>query len=139
MNLMAEQETRTPLSDLVVTRRAELRLSYAKLAKACVDPDTGVQEWQIGRLHRLAHRENIHSPTAEEIRALAAGLELPVRIVADASGEQFLGVTTTDVDTEGRVRLLAHRASSMSEADLERLLAIAETFPVRHPHADGST
>lgn len=132
MIYMAEQETRTRLSDLVVARRAELRLSYAKLATRCIDPDTGVQEWKVGRLHRLAHRQNIESPTAAELRALAAGLKLPPRQVQDAAGEQFLGVTTTDLDTEGRVRLLAHRASSMSPDDLERLLAIAETFPVGH-------
>lgn len=130
MNLMAEQQTRTRLSDLVIERRARLKLSLATLAERCVDPDTGVQEWKVGRLHRLEHRQPIESPDAAKLRALAAGLELPVREVQDAAGEQFLGVTTTDLDASGKVRLLANRASSMSPEDLERLLAIAETFPI---------
>lgn len=132
---MAEQETRTRLSDLVVERRARLKLSLVTLAERCVDPDTGVQEWKAGRLHRLEHRLPVESPNAGALRALAAGLDLPLREVQDAAGEQFLGVTTTPLDASGRVRLLMNRASSMSPEDLERLLAIAETFPINR---DGS-
>jgi transcriptional regulator with XRE-family HTH domain len=131
MNVMAEQETRTRLSDLVAERRARLKLSFATLAERCVDPSTGVQEWKIGQLHRLERRQPVQPPTAEKLRALAAGLELPLREVQDAAGEQFLGVITTTLDTSGQVRLLMNRATSMSPEDLERLLAIAETFPIK--------
>jgi hypothetical protein len=139
MNLMAEQETRTRLSDLVVDRRARLHISLATLAERCVHPETGVQEWKVGRLHRLEKRLPIESPTADMLAALAAGLELPLRDVQDAAGEQFLGVVTQDLDASGKVRLLANRAASMSPEDLERLLAIAETFPVNPDGAPGSS
>lgn len=127
---MAEQETRTRLSDLVVDRRARLKISLATLAERCVDPKTGVQEWKVGQLHRLERRQPIDLLNLAKLRALAAGLEVPLREVQDAAGEQFLGIATTEVDAEGKVRLLANRASSMAPDDLERLLAIAETFPI---------
>jgi hypothetical protein len=139
MNVMAEQETRTRLSDLVVDRRARLRISLVTLAERCVDPTTGRQELKSGWLHRLEKRLSVTPPGIEQLRALAAGLELPLRQVQDAAGEQFLGITTTDLDGDGRVRLLAHRASNLSPEDLERLLAIAETFPVNPRDAGDSS
>lgn len=127
---MAEQEASTRLSDLVADRRAELRLSLAKLADRCIDPDTGIQEWKTGRLYRLEKRLPVENLTPERIRALANGLDLPAREVQDAAGEQFFGVQTVESQREERVRLLAARADSISMEDLDRLLAIAETFPV---------
>ena len=62
-----------------------------------------------------------------------------MREVQDAAGEQFLGIATTELDASGKVRLLANRASSMSPEDLERLLAIAETFPLNGDTSDGSS
>lgn len=136
MITMAEQESRTRLSDLVADRRAALRISLAKLAEACVDPETGIQEWKVGRLHRLEHRQPIEAPTAAELRALAAGLKLPPRDVQDAVGEQFLGVETVKAPHSDRVRLLANRASNMTPEQVEQLIAIAETFPVRREGQD---
>lgn len=127
---MAEQGASTRLSDLVADRRAELRLSLVKLADRCIDPDTGVQEWKSGRLYRLEKRLPVERLTPEQIRALANGLDLPTREVQDAAGEQFFGVQTVEDSREERKRLLAARADSISMADLDRLLAIAETFPV---------
>jgi hypothetical protein len=126
---MAEQETSHALSDLVADRRAALHLSLAKLADRCINPDTGVQEWKIGRLLRLEKRQSVGAITPEQIRALAAGLDLPTREVQDAAGEQFFGVQTVESQRAERIRLLAHRADTLSAEDLERLIAIAETFP----------
>jgi hypothetical protein len=127
---MAAQEASTRLSDLVADRRAEQRISLVVLAERCVDPETGVQEWKAGRLHRLEHRLPLELITAEQIRALAVGLDLPLREVQDAAGEQFHGVETTDLDATGKVKALTNRAQSLAPADLDRLLAIAETFPI---------
>lgn len=130
MITMAEQEMSYALSDLVVARRAALGLSLAKLADRCIDRETGVQEWKTGRLHRLEKREPLEALTPEQIRALAAGLQLPDREVQDAAGEQFLGVQTVADPRSERIRVLAHRAGSISMEDLEQLIAIADTFPV---------
>jgi hypothetical protein len=127
---MAEQGASARLSDLVANRRAELRLSLVKLADRCIDPDTGVQEWKSGRLYRLEKRLPVERLTPEQIRALAAGLGLPARDVQDAAGEQFFGVETVEDPRSERIRILAHRAGDISMEDLERLIAIAETFPV---------
>lgn len=136
---MAEQEVSTRLSDLVVDRRAELRISLVTLAERCVDPETNVQEWKSGRLHRLEHRLSIDLITPEQIRALAAGLDLPLREVQDAAGEQFHGVETTNLDASGKVKALTNRAWSMTPEDLDRLLAIAETFPINPDSRGGSS
>jgi hypothetical protein len=127
---MAEQEVSTRLSDLVAERRAELHLSLVTLAERCVDPETHMQEWKAGRIHRLEHRQPLELITPEQIRALAAGLDLPLREVQDAAGEQFHGVETTNLDASGKVKALTNRAWSLAPEDLDRLLAIAETFPV---------
>lgn len=136
---MAEQETRTRLSDLVIDRRARLKISLVTLAERGVDPDTGGQELKVGWLHRLEHRQSVTPPNAEQLRALAAGLELPLREVQDAAGEQFFGITTTPVDADSRIRALVSRAGDMSAEDLERLLAIAETFPLKGRDSGGSS
>lgn len=127
---MAEQATSYALSDLVRGRRAELGYSLRKLAESCIDPQTGEQRYSRGAIDNLEKRVPVIPPQTPDLRALAAGLQLPLRSVQDAAGEQFLGIATTEVGSSGKVRLLANRASSMSPEDLERLLAIAETFPI---------
>lgn len=134
---MAEQETRTRLSDLVVDRRSRLKISLATLAERCVDPETGVQEVKVGWLHRLERRDPIIPPQVPQLRALAAGLELPLREIQDAAGEQFFGISTHHVD--GNIRVLMNRADGLSPEDLERLVAIAETFPLKKRDSDGSS
>jgi hypothetical protein len=129
---MAEQETRTRLSDLVIDRRARLRLSLAALADRCIDPDTGEPEVKTGWLHRLERRLPVTPPGLPQLRALAAGLELPLREVQDAAGEQFLGITTTyDAGSDGRIRVLMTKAGALSRDDLDVLIAIADALPVR--------
>jgi hypothetical protein len=134
---MAEQETRTRLSDLVVDRRSRLKISLATLAERCVDPETGTQEVKVGWLHRLERRDPIIPPQLPQLRALAAGLELPLREIQDAAGEQFLGISTHHVD--GNIRVLMNRADGLSPEDLERLVAIAETFPLKKRDSGGSS
>lgn len=134
---MAEQETRTRLSDLVVDRRARLKISLATLAERCVDPETDVQEIKVGWLHRLERRDPVIPPQLPQLRALAAGLELPLRDVQDAAGDQFLGISTHRAD--GNIRILMNRADGLSPEDLERLVAIAETFPLKRRDSDGSS
>ncbi|NUP52318.1 MAG: XRE family transcriptional regulator [Catenulispora sp.] len=133
---MAEQETSYALSDLVKRRRSELRLSLRGLAEKCLDPDTKEQMIKHGVIDRMEKREPITPLQYRELRALAIGLQLPVRDIQDAAGEQFLGITTTDLDGDRRVRILTNRALSMSPEDLDRLVSIAESFPVRADDPD---
>jgi hypothetical protein len=134
---MAEQETTYALSDLVKRRRSEMRLSLRGFAELCIDPETGVQEIKHGVIDRLERREPVTPFQLPELRALAAALRLPLGDVQDAAGEQFLGITTHHVD--GNIRVLMNRAGDLSAEDLERLVAIAETFgPKRRASGDSS-
>lgn len=130
MIYMAEQETRMRLSDLVTERRARLKISLVTLAERCVAPETGASVVKPGWLHRLEKRQPVTPPDATQLQALAVGLQMPLREVQDAAGEQFLGIVTMNLDEGGRIRALMHRAGALSDEDLQRLLAIAETFPI---------
>lgn len=132
MTIMAEQQTSASyaLSDLVRRRRSELGYSLRKLAERCIDDETGVQEIKHAWIERLEKREPVIPPQTPQLRALGIGLRLPLRDIQDAAGEQFLGIQTRQIGSDGRVRLLLNRASQMSEEDLGRLLAISETFPL---------
>lgn len=125
---MAEQETSYALSDLVKRRRAELGLSLRKLAEHCVY--AGEQRWTHSTIENLEKRRGVLAPKIADLHALAEGLRVPVGQVQDAAGAQFFGISTTDAYGDRRVRVIAHRADSMSSDDLDRFLAIAETFPV---------
>lgn len=131
---MAEQETSYALSDLVKRRRAELGLSLRKLEERCVYK--GEQRWTRSTIENLEKRRSTLAPKLPDLQALADALELPLRQLQDAAGAQFLGISTADPYGDGRVRVLAHRASVISGDDLERLIAIADTFPV-DPDAAG--
>lgn len=138
---MAEQETRTRLSDLVTDRRARLHISLVTLAERCIDPVTGERDLvKVGWLHRIERHQPVKPPELPQLRALAAGLEVPLRDVQDAAGEQFLGITTVDLDsTSGRLRALVNRAGDLSPADLERLIVIAESFTHNRGGTPGSS
>lgn len=134
---MAEQDTSYALSDLVKRRRSERRYSLRAFAERCIDPDTGIQEIKHAWVERLEKREQVIPPQLPQLRALAAGLEVPLRDVQDAAGEQFLGITAHQVD--GNARVLMNRASDLSAEDLARLVAIAETFgPKKRESGDSS-
>lgn len=134
---MAEQETTYALSDLVKRRRADRRYSLRTLAERCIDPDTHIQEIKHSWIENLEKRKSVIPPRLPQLRALAAGLELPLRDIQDAAGMQFLGITTQQAD--GNIRILMNRAGHLSPEDLARLVAIADTFPVNPGKASGSS
>jgi transcriptional regulator with XRE-family HTH domain len=127
---MAEQETSYALSDLVKRRRAELRLSLRKFAETCIDPETGIQEIKHAWVERLEKRQNVTPLQLPELRALRAGLKVPMGDVQDAAGEQFFGIFSRDADAAGNIRVLMNRAADLSPEDLARLVSIAEALPI---------
>lgn len=136
---MAEQETAYALSDLVRRRRAEQNLSLRKFAERCVDPETGVQEIKHAWLERLEKRQPVTPLQLPGLRALAAGLRVPLRDVQDAAGAQFLGIVTRDADAAGNIRVLMNRAGDLSPEDLARLVAIAEALPINSEQSGDSS
>ncbi|WP_228989458.1 XRE family transcriptional regulator [Streptomyces sp. DH8] len=124
-------DPRWDLSDLVNRRKGETGLSFRKIAEATidpVDPEAGPL-WTRGTLENLAKREPVKAPPAAMLRALAAGLQVPLRLVQEAAAAQWFGVETVygegvDPDT----RLLVRRYQQMSPEDRRRLQILAETY-----------
>jgi hypothetical protein len=132
MSLMAAEKSapapagRHQLGDLVLERKEALRLSYDKLGARCVDPETGTQvgsSW----LHRIATRKPVEPPGPEQLRAMAVGLELPLRKVQDAAAAQFFGMDAIYGPDE-ETRTMIHHWEELTEADKAKVLALMEAW-----------
>ncbi|MFE6689617.1 XRE family transcriptional regulator [Streptomyces sp. NPDC057743] len=124
---MSEQIQRTDLSDLVRDRRAELKVGLRTLADRCADPETG-EQLKVGWLHRLETREPVIPPQLPGLRALAAGLELPLPIVQEAAGAQFMGIVSEVWSEDEDARALVAYLGEMSEAERRQVKAMVEAF-----------
>lgn len=128
MNLMAEQDapTRTDLSDLARTRRAELGLSYDRLGQRAADPESDVRvpgSW----FHRLETGLPVQVPDLPRLRAIAAALDVPLGRVQDAAGAQFFGIEAT-WSASGEARALVEQASHMTPDQREQLRRFLDSF-----------
>jgi transcriptional regulator with XRE-family HTH domain len=140
MTLMAEQETRTDLSDLVRNRRAELGLSLRALAAKTVDPQDpdGNPQWKYGRLRSLERAEpNLDVPTESELRGLAAGLDLAPSVVMEAHSAQFVGVRT-HWDPTGEIGALTHDIMQLNDSNRAIIADLARSLRKRQDDAGGS-
>lgn len=128
MTLMAEPETvRTQLADLVRERKETLGLSYARLAKRCLDPETGEQSVRDSWLHRLATGLPVQAPELSALRGLAAGLSVPLGRIQDAAGAQFFGIDTVWA-AGGEARALVERADKLSPEQRAKLLDLMDVI-----------
>lgn len=82
---------RNQLRDIVNERKEELGLGYERLAARCIDPESGEQTVKSSWLHRLVTGKPVEAPDYETLRGMAAGLEVPVAVLQDASSAQFFG------------------------------------------------
>ncbi|MGW1295112.1 XRE family transcriptional regulator [Streptomyces sp. NPDC002533] len=124
-------DPRWDLADLVNRRKGELGLSFRKIAENAVDPVAPMAGslWTRGTLENLAKREPVKAPSAPMLRALAAGLQVPLRLVQEAAAAQWFGVETVyDDEGDPETRLLVRRYQQMSPEDRRRLQIIAETY-----------
>jgi hypothetical protein len=89
------------------------RWSVRAFAERAVDPETGYSPGKslIGKI--IAGQGYTVSPSL--VRALAAGLEVPLGTVQAAAAAQFVGVVISEVDSGGATIRVAHDP----EADLE--------------------
>ncbi|MEV1006102.1 XRE family transcriptional regulator [Streptomyces sp. NPDC049881] len=118
---------RADLSRLVRERRADLGLSLAALEERAVDPVTGTRA-KTGWTHRLeGEAPNLLAPTLAQLRALAAGLSLPLGTLQAAAGSQWFGLDTLWSPT-GNVRALAERADELPPEIQRQLLSLVEAF-----------
>jgi transcriptional regulator with XRE-family HTH domain len=128
MSAMTEQ--RTDFSDLVRSRRAELGITLRELEARSIDPETGEQA-KFGWLSKVENGGSVKAPSPAILRALAAGLKMPVRVVQEAAAAQFLDYTDFVWSDDRTTRVLVARIEEMSDEDRQRLADIAETFARR--------
>lgn len=124
---------RTDLSDLIRNRRDYLSLTYEDLAALCVDPEAADGNpdaeplWSRSTLHTLAQGRRVKAPNFAMVRALAAGLQVPLRHVQEAAGAQFLGIDTV-WSPDGETRALVEGFREMDAGDQAKVLALMEAW-----------
>lgn len=135
---------RTDLTDLLDSRMGELGLSYRTLEARTADPEDRSEQpkpqWARGTLENLRKGRKIKAPKPEQVRGLAAGLQLPVRLVEDATRAQFFDVDAVRAgggELDDETLLLVRRYQEMSPEDQRKLQRIAEDWskPGREPDA----
>lgn len=132
---------RTDFTDLLKARRAELGFSLREMETRCVDPDTG-ETAKFGWLSKVETGKPVDPPKEERLRALAAGYQLPVKVLQIAASKQFFGYDPTEDASvvwsgDATTRIIAARAAEMSDEDRQQLAAIAETFARRRTQGEG--
>lgn len=130
-------EQRTEFSDLIRTRRAQLGLSLRDLAKDCFDPKTQTQlkfAW-IGKVENKP--DEIDIPSIGVLRAFAAGLKLPLRVLQEAAAAQFWGMTSV-WSQDRSTRVLVADIESLPDEDQEQVAEIVESFARRRAQSDGN-
>jgi hypothetical protein len=129
---------RTEFADLVRKRMEELSVSVRALAARCIDPNPELQPvpqqerelgplWSRGTLQNLINGERVKAPGPAELRALAAGLKLPLRLLQDAAAAQYFdrdAVYTPDA----RVRAMIAHFEELSEEDQLKVLRLMESW-----------
>lgn len=129
-------EQRTDFADLVRQRRAELKISVRKLEELSEDPETGVHA-KFGWIGKLERGESTEAPPAAILRALSAGLSLPLRVLQEAAAAQYLDMDSFIWSQDRTTRVLAAHIEEMSEEERRQLADIAETFARRRTQREG--
>ncbi|MFF7130051.1 helix-turn-helix domain-containing protein [Streptomyces sp. NPDC008240] len=124
-------EQRTDFADLVRQRRAELGLSVRALADQSVDPETGEQPFKFGWVSKLERGGSTDAPSASALRALSAGLSLPLRVLQEAAAAQYLDMESFVWSQDRTTRVLAAHIEEMSDEERAQLADIAESFARR--------
>lgn len=135
MHAMTEQ--RTDFADLVRQRRAELGVSVRALAEQSVDPETGERPFKFGWVSKLERGGSTDAPSAAILRALAAGLSLPLRVLQEAAAAQYLDMESFIWSQDRTTRVLAAHIEEMTDEERRQLADIAETFARRRAQGGG--
>jgi transcriptional regulator with XRE-family HTH domain len=135
MHAMTEQ--RTDFADLVRRRRAELGVSVRKLAEQSVDPEADERPVKFGWISKLERGQSTEAPSPAVLRALAAGLSLPLRVLQEAAAAQYLDMESFVWSQDRTTRVLAAHIEEMSAEERQQLADIAETFARRRAQRSG--
>lgn len=132
---MAEQATRTDLSDLVRNRRIELGLSGRALHKRCIRPGDTAPAFGHEWLRKLeAGDPSVKTPRAPYLEALAEGLQVPIGVVQRAAVAQFMGIDPQPDavwSKDHSIAVTVARMEQLSEEDRRELAELAEVYARR--------
>lgn len=120
---------RTDLADLVRDRMAANNISLRTLAAAAIDPEDPQAGplWTRSTLANLLVGGRVKPPRVPELRALAAGIALPLRSVQDAAAAQFFGMDAVYSPDE-EVRTMVHHIAKLSPEDRRKIQALIDEF-----------
>lgn len=118
---------RRQLSDLITRRKEKIGASYEDLAARCIDPETGRQAVKYSWLHRLATTGQVKPPDVDQLRALAVGLDVPLRTVQDAAAAQYFGLDAVYTEDE-QVRTALYHFEELSPEDRRKVILLMEAF-----------
>ncbi|MFD5632404.1 hypothetical protein [Streptomyces sp. NPDC127072] len=118
---------RTQFRDVVVERKAALKLSYAKLAARCVHPGTGVQMVKDSWLHRVATGENVEPPDYDDLLAMSIGFEVDINVLQDAASAQFFGSQKVFIES-AEAKAFLEDADRLSPAERQAVQALMRSL-----------
>lgn len=126
--MTTENPTPSHLSDLTRKRMEELGIGYRALADACIDPQhpENGSLWKRGTVENLAKSRGVKAPNDAQLRALAAGLRLPVLAVQQAAAAQFFGMVSERWSQSEDVRVLLARIDELDEEGVAELDELAQ-------------
>jgi hypothetical protein len=132
---MAEQATRTDLSDLVRNRRIELGLSGRALHKRCIRPGDTEPAFGHEWLRKLeAADPSVKTPRLPYLEGLAEGLKLPITALQYAAAAQFMGIDPQrDAvwSSDRSIAVTVARMEQLSAEDRRELAELAEVYARR--------
>ncbi|MEU6376754.1 hypothetical protein [Streptomyces sp. NPDC046909] len=105
-------------------------MSIRELVDSCIDPedpDAGPQYKRTTLDLLMKGAAGVKTPTLPQLRALAAGFRLPLGLVQESAGSQFLGIDTV-WSQDGKVRTLVHEFQDMDAEDQDRVMALMQSW-----------
>ena len=114
------------LASLVRARREELALSYVSLTTASVDSETGAR-LSHGWIHRLESGKPVNAPRLPQLRALAAGLRLPLTRLQEVAAAEFFGMPVGSA-AEAEAASIAERVLTLTPEQRTALLTLLDAF-----------
>ncbi|WP_405018357.1 hypothetical protein OHV05_16465 [Kitasatospora sp. NBC_00070] len=131
-------DTGDALSRLVREALDRPGVTFRRLTESTVDPATGYRPGTTW-LHKLVRNEVVRAPEPQVLRALAAGLGLPLLQVQRAAAAQYLDYVTTELTgLPADARAIVAHLAELDPADLPRVRAVIEALVAARGDSEGA-
>lgn len=116
-----------PLSTRVAEYLAATGDSERALAARCQDPDTGLKVLH-GWINTLVNGDMSRAPEMWRLRALAAGMAVPARVLATLAAAQWLEVEVAEHALSAESSVIVSVPGDLTEEERRRLVRMAESL-----------